>query len=210
MTAVVLVHGGSRDADVWDKVRPELEASGHRVICPSLPDAAASTFHAHVETVCREVEGYDLTDFVLVGHSYGGLVVTVAGTRMADKTATLVYLDSAYPQIGKSLLDAIEECGLNPADFGVDTDPPFVTPLEFDLAIWKKIPKAYVRALRSEFGPVSRLAGERATQHAKDAHWSSFEIDSVHNMMQDKPLETCALLERIISQAAWRTTSGNR
>lgn len=199
---LLLVHGGSRDADVWADVRVPLEASGHRVVCPSLPDAASSSLEEHVEVVCREADRHGLAGFAIVGHSYGGLVATVAGARMAERVALMVYLDSAYPRVGRSLFDLVREAGIDlERDFGVDPDPPFVTPLEFDVERWRSLPKVYVRALRSHFAQVGREAQRRVLAAADDEHWAYAEIDTGHNMMAEAPERTAELLGRLVDPA---------
>jgi len=59
----------------------------------------------HVQDVLGTVEYEQLSDFILVGHSYGGMVVTAAADRVPDKLRSLVYLDAFVPKDGESLLD---------------------------------------------------------------------------------------------------------
>jgi len=195
---IVLVHGGSRDGGVWSEVRASLEDMGHSVVCPSLPDAAASTLAEHVDTVCEAVRAAGLSRFLLAGHSYGGLVVTLAGTRLASSVSTLVYLDSGFPTPGKSLFDLASDVGIRPSeDFGIDPDPPFVTPLEFDFAVWRAIPKVYVRARRSEFAAVTEVARAAVLERLAEDRWLYGEIDTHHNMMIEDPPGVVALLARL-------------
>jgi pimeloyl-ACP methyl ester carboxylesterase len=198
MAELVLVHGGSRDAGVWSEVQPNLEALGHRVVCPSLPDAATSTFEEHVQTVVESVRAAGMTRFLLAGHSYGGLVVTVAGARLALSVSTLTYLDSAFPEPGKSLFGLAEDAGIQPLeDFGIDPDPPFVVPLEFDLEVWRSMPKAYVRALRSEFAVITEISRAKVHERMATDGWLYGEIDTRHNMMIEDPAGVAALLDRL-------------
>lgn len=59
----------------------------------------------HVQDVLGTVEYEQLSDFILVGHSYGGMVVTAVADRVPDKLRSLVYLDAFVPKDGESLLD---------------------------------------------------------------------------------------------------------
>jgi pimeloyl-ACP methyl ester carboxylesterase len=105
----VLVHGG----EVWRPVRTILEAAGHRTLSPSLigygerahlarPDLRLAD---HVEDLVDLVVGEDRSDVVLVGHSYGGMVITGAAERLADRVRHLVYVDALAPRDGESALD---------------------------------------------------------------------------------------------------------
>jgi pimeloyl-ACP methyl ester carboxylesterase len=196
MADFVLVHGGSRDQDVWSEVRRGLESAGHRVVCPSLPDAATSTFDAHVATVCGAARANNCSSIRLVGHSYGGLVITVANEQIRDLVDRLVYLDTAYPVPGKSLFDLATSVDVDPREV-TDPDPPFVTPLEFDTEIWAAVPKLYVRALRSRFASITAVAARRVDERADEENWTYLELDTGHNMMLEAPGQTVALLERV-------------
>ena len=96
----VLVHGAWHDGRVWDRVTPLLQKRGHRVLTPSLtghgetahlltPDVGLDTY---VQDVTGLIVDADLTDVVLVGHSYAGLVVASAANRVptANHSATVI------------------------------------------------------------------------------------------------------------------------
>ncbi|SDE58171.1 alpha/beta fold hydrolase [Pseudonocardia oroxyli] len=111
----VLVHGAWHDGRVWRRVVPLLEARGHRVLTPSLtghgdrahllgPDVGLST---HVEDVLTTIADHDLTDVVLVGHSYAGMVVSAVAHRIPDRISHLVFVDAMVPTHGESALDVM-------------------------------------------------------------------------------------------------------
>lgn len=90
-----------------------LESAGHRVVAPSLtgfgdkahllgPEVGLDT---HVEDIVGLILEEDLTDVILVGHSYAGLVVSSAANRVPDRIARLVYLDAMVPRDGESAAD---------------------------------------------------------------------------------------------------------
>jgi pimeloyl-ACP methyl ester carboxylesterase len=56
----------------------------------------------------------DLEDVILVGHSYGGMVITGFAARMAKRIRRLVYLDAALPDPGQSLFDVLASGGVDP------------------------------------------------------------------------------------------------
>jgi pimeloyl-ACP methyl ester carboxylesterase len=116
----VLVHGGFHGGWCWHKVKPLLARAGHQVLTPSLtglgdrahllsPEIGLGT---HVADVVSLLEGEDLRQVVLVGHSYGGIVVTAAADRVPERIGRLVLVDSPTPSTGRSYLDLVP--GLRP------------------------------------------------------------------------------------------------
>ena len=113
MTTYVLVHGAWHGGWCWRKVRVALEASGADVHTPTLTGLGERAHLAsreicldtHVADVLGVLETEDLSDVVLVGHSYGGMVVTAVADRVAGRVARLVYLDAVVPQDGQCLYD---------------------------------------------------------------------------------------------------------
>ncbi len=111
MGTYVLVHGAWSGAHTFHLVRPLLAAGGHAVFTPSLtglgerahltsPQVSLAT---HVRDVANLVLYEDLRDIVLLGHSYGGMVVTGAVDHIAERIADLVYLDAFVPDDGQSV-----------------------------------------------------------------------------------------------------------
>jgi pimeloyl-ACP methyl ester carboxylesterase len=109
----VIVHGAWSGAHAWWKVRPLLRAAGHEVFTPSLtglgerahltsPDIDLDT---HIQDVVGLLEYEDLHDVTLVGHSYGGMVITGVADRLPERLAQLVYLDAEVPADGQSEYD---------------------------------------------------------------------------------------------------------
>jgi pimeloyl-ACP methyl ester carboxylesterase len=68
------------------------------------PDIDLTT---HVTDVCAVLDSEDLRDVVLVGHSYGGMVITAVADRVPERLAHLVYLDAFVPGDGQSLFDLV-------------------------------------------------------------------------------------------------------
>ena len=94
---VVLVHGAFADAGSYAKVVPELLADGLPVVVPAVPNRSLIGDAAYVASVIRQIDG----PVVLVGHSYGGAVITVAGVEPNVKA--LVYLSAYALEEGESL-----------------------------------------------------------------------------------------------------------
>lgn len=96
---VVLVHGAFADASVWRPVFDILDAENHAVLAPQIPLRGVATDAAYLGAIIDELEG----PVVLVGHSYSGAVVTVAGA--SDKVAGLVFVAGLVPDKGESVAD---------------------------------------------------------------------------------------------------------
>lgn len=112
MTTFVLVHGAWTGAHGFHKMRPLLRRAGHEVFTPSLTGIGERVHLAspqvnlsiHVRDVVNHVLYEDLTGIVLLGYSYGGMVVTGALEHIADRVSDLVYLDAFVPNDGDSVL----------------------------------------------------------------------------------------------------------
>lgn len=94
---VVLVHGAFADASSFARVIPELLGDGLSVVAPAIPNRSLVGDSAYLASVVRQIEG----PVVLVGHSYGGAVITVAGVE--DNVQALVYLAGYALDEGESL-----------------------------------------------------------------------------------------------------------
>ncbi len=113
MTTYVLVHGGGHGGWCYRAVKRLLEADGHEVFAPSLTGLAERShlldasvdLETHLTDVTSLLHYWDLRDVVLVGHSYGGMVITGVADRATDRVARLVYLDAANPRNNMSLVD---------------------------------------------------------------------------------------------------------
>ncbi|SFY49475.1 alpha/beta fold hydrolase [Streptomyces sp. F-1] len=96
---VVLVHGAFTDTACWFGVVAELQSHGIPVVAPPNPLRGLVSDAAHVASVVSRIDG----PVVLVGHSYGGALITMAGT--AENVIALVYVAACILQEGESLAD---------------------------------------------------------------------------------------------------------
>jgi pimeloyl-ACP methyl ester carboxylesterase len=109
----VLVHGGGHGGWCWARLAPHLRAAGHAVHTPTLTGLGERShlvrpgidLDLHIADVVAVLEYEDLHDVILVGHSYGGMVVTGVADRAGTRVGHLVYLDAATPVDGQSLVD---------------------------------------------------------------------------------------------------------
>ena len=96
---IVLVHGAFADASVWRPVFDLLSARDYSVLAPPNPLRGLAHDAAYIRAVLDEIEA----PVVLVGHSYGAAVVTVAGAT--DNVSAVVYVAGLVPDEGESLGD---------------------------------------------------------------------------------------------------------
>ena len=108
MATFVLVHGAFVGGWCWRWVAPYLRGAGHDVYCPTLTGHSERVHLAspqvdldtHIEDVINVLHYEDLTGVVLVGWSYGGMVVAGVADRVPERIAHVVYLDSDVPRDG--------------------------------------------------------------------------------------------------------------
>lgn len=102
MATYVLVHGGWGGGWVWQHVARLLRAQGHEVFTPTLTGVGerahlrglAINLETHILDVVNVIDFEELRDVILVGHSYGGMVITGVADRRCEAIAALVYLDA--------------------------------------------------------------------------------------------------------------------
>jgi pimeloyl-ACP methyl ester carboxylesterase len=158
MTDIVLIHGAFHGGWCWRAVARRLRAAGHAVFAPTLTGLGerahligpAVDLDTHIADIVNVIEAEELSDVVLVGHSYGGMPVTGAADRLADRLSALVYLDAVTPADG--------DTGL-----GVRSAEPGAVPLEEPADGYSvPAPKAAVFGLTGDLGA---WADRRLTPH---------------------------------------------
>lgn len=113
MATFVLVHGAWLGGWCWQRVAPLLRDAGSDVYTPTLTGLGERAhllspdidFETHIRDIAGVLECEDLHDVILVGHSYGGMVITAVASRCARRLSQLIYLDAFVPEDGQSLLD---------------------------------------------------------------------------------------------------------
>src|SRR6201981_2915704 len=115
MATFVLVHGSGAGSVVWRDLSPRLRKAGQDVYAPTLTGIGARKhilsrqidLNTHIQDVIGIIDDADLSDIVLVGNSYGGMVISGVADRVPEKVASLVYLDAFVPENGQSLLSLL-------------------------------------------------------------------------------------------------------
>jgi len=222
MADYVLVHGAWGGGHTYAQVPARLKAAGHRVLVAGLRGLGTrqAELHPgivlsdHVDDVCEQIAQAGFDRFILVGHSYGGMVITGVATRLGARIDAICYLDAFLPRDGESLWDItgpyerswyIDRQKFNPGmvpmigkeDFtpvpGVLGYHPLLTLLEAVRFTGEeaKIPRrAYVFATDYQPTPFPRFA----EQAKKDAAWDYHESRSSHMVMADQPDQVTEIL----------------
>ena len=221
---IVIVHGAWGGAWAFKKVeallreknfqvyRPQLTGQGDRVHL-ARPDIGLST---HIDDVVNLILYEDLHDIILVGHSYGGMVISGVADRVPDRIKRLVYLDAMVPNDGDSVNTLFRDGGkfikqMTKGDYVVpswvkpDQPPPhdvpqslktFTDPIVLKNEAARKIPAAYIltvakgkEAKDDDFFPQS--------QRAKERGWTILQLTSDHNPQWSAPEALAEMLAGI-------------
>ena len=169
MATYVLVHGAGHGGWCWQRVAPLLRAAGHDVFTPTLtglgerahllsPDVGLET---HVTDVTALLACEDLAEVILVGHSYGGVVITGVADRALSRVGQLVFLDAAIPQNGESL------SGMTPTILGVRKESRIVNGVE--LVLWPDDPFA-----RKVYGVTDEADWAWMAERLRPQPWRTF------------------------------------
>ena len=111
MADVVVAHGAWSAGWAWKKLRPLMADRGHRLWTPTYTGLGERSHLAgpqvdlqtHVTDIVQVLQMEDLTDVVLVGHSYGGMVATGVADRVPERLQQVIYLDAFVPEDGDSV-----------------------------------------------------------------------------------------------------------
>ncbi len=233
MSTFLICHGAWSAGWAWKKVRPLLSAAGHEVFTPTYTGLGERAHHAsrsvnletHIADVLAVIDCEDLRDIVLVGHSYGGMVVTGVADRAPDRIARLVYLDAFVPGHGQSLFDMLpheererrqRESGASGDGWLLPPNPPppdtspedlaWITPLRrwqpigcFTQPLLLRNPTA--SAPRSYIYCTRIRPGDQFGQFARrlrsDPAWRFYELDASHSPNVTAPEALVRLLDQI-------------
>ncbi len=111
MATFLICHGAWSAGWAWKKVRPLLRAAGHEVFTPTYTGVGERAHQAspdvdldtHIQDVLGVIEFEGLSDITLMGHSYGGMVITGVADRVLQKIKQMIYLDAFVPENGQSV-----------------------------------------------------------------------------------------------------------
>lgn len=112
MATYVLVHGAWHTGELLEEVAAPIRASGHVVHTPTIAgnrpgDAKTTGLAEAIASIVDYVEGNGLSDIVLLGHSYGGMVITGVADAVPQRIRRLVYWNAFVPNNGECLNDMV-------------------------------------------------------------------------------------------------------
>ena len=180
---VLLVHGAFADASSWNGVIKRLQAKGVRVIAAANPLRGLSIDSAYLAGVLEETPG----PVVVVGHSYGGAVITNAATH-AKNVVGLVYVAAFAPEEGERLgeataasKDAILNSALVPRHYPSPNggEPPVefaIDPAKFHDAFAADLPAEQTAVMAATQRPIAELAFSEPTGAAAWKHLPSWAV----------------------------------
>jgi pimeloyl-ACP methyl ester carboxylesterase len=167
------------------------------------PDIGVST---HIEDVVNVILFEDLRDIILVGHSYGGMVITGVADRVPDRIKRLVYLDALVPNDGESVMSIFGARNdwlksMTKGDFIVppwvkaDQPPPkdvpqplktFTEAVVLKNEAARKLPATYILTVEKDKKPEQDDFYSQS-QRAKERGWSMLQLTSDHNPQWSAP-----------------------
>jgi pimeloyl-ACP methyl ester carboxylesterase len=221
MASYVLVHGAWGGGENWLPMARQLRAKGHDVHVAALTGLGARTHQlspsitlsTHIADVAGLIDTNDLDDIILVGHSYGGMVISGIAAKWADHIRGLVFVDAFLPRDGESLWDIADDPSRKhyidaqrttpglvapfPGNTRPDARHPLLTLIEPYRATGREIAikrRTYVYATRGAPTVFSKFHERVAT----DKTWEVHRVDAGHMVMHDQP---AALLDILLKQA---------
>lgn len=224
----VLVAGAWHGAWCWKRVLPGLWRGGHRAFTVPLTGigerrhlmAPSIRLSTHVDDVVNVIEAEELSDLILVGHSYAGMVITGVADRLAERIRHMVYLDAIIPDPGECWSGQhtpetraerramIAAHGTLPAPdpkvFGLDgadrdwvarrqTPQPggvYDDPLRFDAARVFGLSKTFIDCIEP---PLPQIAASRVRVRAEPG-WRLVEMHTGHDPMVSAPQQLVDVL----------------
>lgn len=163
----VLVHGTWHGGWVWKYVRNILQDAGHRVFTPTMtgcgerehlstPDVGLET---HIQDIVNVIEFEDLTDIILVGHSFTGIAMTGVADRLKSRIKHICFFDALVPAGARMSGVPRKEDG-SLADYFIERQPNFIDGYKMDL--WADYP---LKMLLPEDHPRAEWVRSKITTH---------------------------------------------
>ena len=220
----VLVHGGWGGGWAMKALGNAIAEHGHQVYRPSLtglgerahlssPDI---TLETHIQDIVNLILYEDLQDVVLVGHSYGGMVVTGVADRVSERLARRVYVEGMVPNNGESLIDIHSKAANNFSRlsrdgfvyhprYSADAAPPKHAPQPLKTVTDKinlkhtklDIPTLYIWTVAPE-SPAQEDDFYAQAERARDKGWRVVQVPGGHNIQRGQPK---LLAQLIVSKA---------
>ena len=198
ITNVVLVHGAFADGSGWRGVYDNLTARGYRVAIVQIPLTSLEDDVAATTRVLDRQDG----PTVLVGHSWGGTVITEAGVH--DKVAGLVYVAALAPDAGETTAQQYEGFAATP-EFVIDVGDDgfgFLDPAKFKDGFAADASDVEAAFLRDAQVPINMAVFGSAVTHAAWREKPSWAVIGTEDKAFDQ-----AMLQHMAQRAGARITT---
>ena len=218
MATYVFVPGGGWGGFIWRPVASLLRAQGHEVFTPTLTGLGERAHLAspqidldtHLQDIIGVLTYEELREVILVGHSYGGMVITGVAERVPEQIAHLVYLDGVVPRDGQSDLDVLgpvraaefEAWAAShgdgwclppspgvPAKITAHPLKPLKQPLSVKNPAAARIPHTFIYCTASGLDSIARVAARVRTEG-----WQYYELPTGHMAMVTMPKKLVKIL----------------
>jgi pimeloyl-ACP methyl ester carboxylesterase len=223
----VIVHGATAGGWEWKQVGEFLTADGHTVYRPTLTGLGERMhlnntdvdLQMHINDVVNTILFEDLHDLILVGHSYGGMVITGVMDRVPDRIRHVIFLDAAVPDDGMSLWDLFG--GNGPRDSSrfadgfmqvpwvkPDAKPPhnvkqsikcFSQPVSYKNPAAKALPVTYVAFVPADQSAEKRATTDKSWQRAVARGWTIRTFPGHHVAHVENPRGVATLVEEAVA-----------
>jgi pimeloyl-ACP methyl ester carboxylesterase len=230
MSTYVFVAGGGWGGFIWRPVASLLRVQGHDVFTPTLTGlgervhlaSAQIGLETHLQDIVGVLEYEDLQQAILVGHSYGGIVITGVAERVPHRLAHLIYLDALVPQDGQSGLDlagsalrarierrvSIRGDGWcippppgSPAKMTPSPFKPLAQPLTIKSPAAARLPRTFIYCTRTGVECLDHIAAR-----VRAEGWQYFELETGHMAMLTAPKELAAILLELAQPTGFTTS----
>jgi len=216
----VIVHGATGGGWDWKTMDDLLSADGHSVYRPTL-SGLGERMHlsnsdinltTHINDIANVILFEDLAGVVLVGHSYGGMVITGVMNLIPERIKHAVFLDAAVPKDGMSaedlwgdvtsnhkVIDGMIHFSWLTEDATLPRDVPqslktYTEPVSFSNPVALKVPATFVAFIDTGQTLEDRRK-DLSWQNAEDRGWTIRILESDHNAQRSHPRELANLLE---------------
>ncbi|QOL25128.1 alpha/beta hydrolase [Thalassotalea sp. LPB0316] len=220
---IVFVHGAWGGGWDYQALGDRLTKKGYQVYRPTLTGLGERVhlshpginLDTHILDIINLIKVEGLKDIILVGHSYGGMVITGVADKLPERISHLLYVDAILPEDGESMfsLISVEEVALYRQlaannkgqewtippfwpDWGKDVPHPIAT-FEQTISLTNKaksIPSSYLLTIEPNQSDDDFLM---FAQRAKQRNWQYYELKTGHNVHRTMPDEYVAIIEQL-------------
>ena len=230
----ILVHGAWHGGWVWKEVKESLQKQGYNVTCPTQTGLGERkhllslkiTIDTFIDDIVNHILIEDLSNIILVGHSFAGSTISGVADRLKDRINRLIYLDAVILSNGQSPFDiapdsivkeriALAQNSENqmsipppsPEDFGVfdqrkaitlakNLTPHPISTFQSKLNITNEIGNGLPLSYIFCTNPIYKSL-ESSREIVRQKKWPMFELNASHDAMYTHPKETLNLLMKI-------------